>query len=162
MNKITQIFATLALLSAQAYADDRQGHQQKKHPCRGQDLDGDYVMYQAAVNKPELNHTGRCEVNVTNGVLAGVCAFDPNVSGNPNFQGEVYGTASINSNCSVDMEIRFHPNPNAPDFAVISSFDLQLTPDKQGFVGKFSNQFGVYGLSNGARYSVNLPHTPAD
>ena len=155
MKKTTLILAAMALMSAQAYADD--DRPQKKHKCRSKDLNGDYVMYQAAVNKPELNHTGRCEVNITEGVLSGTCAFDPNVSGNPNFNGDVYGTATINSNCSADMEIRFHPNPSAPDFTIVSEFDVQFTPDRQSLVGKFSNNFGVYGVTNGTRYSVELP-----
>ena len=161
MQKINLLIVAMLVLSSSVYADNQKGREGKSHRCRSQDLNGDYVMYQAAVNKPELNHTGRCEVNVTNGTLTGTCAFDPNVSGNPNFQGLVYGTAVMNQNCSADMEIRFHPNPNAPDFTVISNFDVQFAPDKQGFIGKFSNQFGVYGLSNGTRYSAALPSTPA-
>lgn len=156
MKKTTLILAAIALVSSQAYAGDDKGHQEKKHQCRSKDLNGDYVMYQAAVNKPELNHTGRCEINIANGELSGTCAFDPNVSGNPNFQGPVYGTATMNSNCSAEMEIRFHPNPANPQFAIISNFDVQFTPDKQSLVGKFSNNFNVYGVTNGTRYSADL------
>lgn len=161
MKKTTLILAAMALISSQAYAGDNKGHQEKKHQCRSKDLNGDYVMYQAAVNKPDLNHTGRCEINISEGVLSGSCAFDPNVSGNPNFNGPVYGTATMHSNCSADMEIRFHPNPNAPDFAIVSEFDVQFTPDQQSLVGKFSNNFGVYGVTNGTRYSVDLPNDAA-
>lgn len=159
MNKTTLLFAAIALLSSQVYADDEQSHQHRKHQCRSQDLNGDYVMYQAAVNKPELNHTGRCEVNITDGVLAGTCAFDPNVSGNPNFKGDVYGTATMNSNCSAELVISFDPKPNVVH--IDSYFDVQFSPDKQGFVGKFSNNFGVYGITNATRYSVDLPSSAA-
>ena len=161
MKKTALILAAMTVMSAQAYADKDRDHPEKKHPCRSKDLNGDYVLYQAAVNKPELNHTGRCEVNISEGVLSGSCAFDPNVSGNPNFNGPVYGTATMNSNCSADMEIRFHPNPNVPDFTIVSEFDVQFAPDKQSLVGKFSNNFGVYGVTNGTRYSVDLPSDQA-
>ncbi|MGY6275533.1 hypothetical protein [Methylomonas sp. MgM2] len=157
MKKTTLLLAALALLSAQAYADGDHGHHRKKHQCRSKDLNGDYVMFQAAVNNPDLNHTGRCEVSIADGELSGTCAFDPNVSGNPNFNGPVYGTATMNANCSAEMEIRFRPNPANQEFEVVSNFDVQFTPDKQSLVGKFSNQFGVYGVTNGTRYSIDLP-----
>lgn len=127
-------------------------------PCTQANLNGSYVMYQAAVNNPNLNHSGRCEVNINAGVVSGSCAFDPNVSGNPNFQGPVYGTATMNTNCSADMTISFDV-PNGPH--IDSYFDVQFTPSKEMFVGKFSNIFGVYGVTNGTRFNALFPSTPA-
>lgn len=127
-------------------------------PCTQANLNGSYVMYQAAVNNPNLNHTGRCEMSINNGVVSGTCAFDPNVSGNPNFNGPVYGTATMNTNCSADMTISFDV-PSGPH--IDSFFDVQFTPNKEGFIGKFNNIFGVYGSTSGTRFSSTLPATPA-
>ncbi len=164
MKKIL-VTTVLTLMFGQAYAD-LDSHESRKHgmaksrPCNAKDLNGDYVMFQAAVNKPELNHTGRCEININDGTVSGRCAFGRNVSGNPNFNGPVYGSATINTNCSADVTISFDP---VPDVVHIDSyFDLQFAPDKLTFVGSFSNSFGVEGISNGTRYSVDLPATPAD
>jgi hypothetical protein len=149
MKKTTLILAAMALVSSQAYAGDNKGHPEKKHQCRSKDLNGDYVMYQAAVNNPVMNHTGRCEINVNDGDVTGSCAFDPNSTGNPNFHGPVYGTATMNSNCSADMTISFDV-PNGPH--IDSFFDVQFTPSKDAFIGKFDNTFGIYGVTNGARF----------
>jgi len=150
--KKTLFIAAMALIAAQSHADER-----TKGGCKSKDINGNYVMFQAAVNKPELNHTGRCEINIADGELTGTCAFDPNNSGNPNFNGPVYGTAMMNSNCSAEMQMTFHPNPAVPEFKVESNFDVQFTPDKQSLVGKFSNNFNVYGVTNGTRYSPEMP-----
>lgn len=150
--------ATIAALSAHAHADDsaRKDH---KTACRAKDLNGHYVMFQAAVNRPELNHNGRCDIDIDDGVVSGTCEFGRNVSGNPNFAGPVYGHAVINKNCSADATISFDPVPNVVH--IDSTFDLQFTPDKQSFVGRFNNNFGVEGISNGTRASASLPDSPA-
>ncbi len=135
-------------------------------PCSQANLNGSYVMYQAAVNGTQLtdagamNHTGRCEVSINNGVLSGNCAFDPNNSGNPNFNGPVYGTAVMNTNCSADLVVSFDPVPGTVH--IDSDFEVQFLPNKEGFVGKFSNNFGVYGSSNGVRFNPLFPSTPAN
>lgn len=135
-------------------------------PCTQANLNGSYVLYQAAVNGTNLtdagalNHTGRCEVNINNGNLTGTCAFDSNNSGQPNFNGPVYGTAVMNTNCSADLNISFDPVPNVVH--IDSYFDVQFLPNKEGFIGKFSNNFGVYGSSNGTRFNPLFPSTPAN
>lgn len=127
--------------------------------CKASDLNGNYVMYQAAINKNF--HTGRCEIQILNGNATGTCAFDPAVDLTPNFNGPVAGPAVMNSNCSATMELDFHPNPAAPAFTIVSTFDLQFTPDKQSFIGKFVNSFNVEGTTSGTRYSPLLPKTAA-
>jgi hypothetical protein len=153
-------FIALAVLSTQALADKKHQSPEKMHQCKKSDLNGNYVMFQAAVNKPEMNHNGRCEVNISNGVLSGVCNFGRNAAGNPGFNGVVYGDATINKNCSVEVNISFDPVPNVVH--IDSVFELQFSPDKQSFVGRFSNNFGVEGISNGTRYSASLPSTVAE
>lgn len=143
MKKILFI-ATALLISTQVNAGG-------PATCKAKDLNGDYVSYQAAIN--HHFHTGKCEINIKNGLLTGHCAFDPTVDGNPNFNGPVNGTATINTNCSAVMSMNFGP--------VESHFDVQFTPDKQSFIGKFDNNFGVEGTSSGTRYSPSLPATPA-
>jgi hypothetical protein len=147
MKKILLI-ATALLISTQVNAGPG---------CKAKDLNGNYVMYQAAIN--HHFHTGKCEVNISNGNLTGHCAFDPSAENPVNFNGPVYGTATINSNCSAVATISFDPVPNVVH--IDSDFDLQFTPDKQSFIGKFINTFGVEGTTSGTRYSPLLPATPA-
>lgn len=134
--------------------------------CTQANLNGSYVLYQAAVNGTgltdagALNHTGRCEVSINNGNLTGTCAFDSNNSGQPNFNGPVYGTAVMNANCSADLNISFDPVPNVVH--IDSFFDVQFLPNKEGFIGKFSNNFGVYGSTSGTRFNPLFPSTPAN
>lgn len=126
--------------------------------CTAANLNGTYVMYQAAINKNF--HTGKCTIAITNGSLTGNCDFDPAVNGDHNFHGPVYGTATINTNCSATAVISFDPVPGVVH--IDSNFDLQFTGDKQSFIGKFVNTFGVQGTSSGTRYSTLLPATPAN
>ncbi len=149
MKKILCV-ASILLLSSQAHAAPG---------CKASDLNGNYVMYQAAINKNF--HTGRCEIQILNGNATGTCAFDPLVDLTPNFNGPVSGPAVINKNCSAKLKLDFHPNPSDPAFTIESNFDLQFTPDKQSFIGKFINSFNVEGTTSGTRYSPLLPNTPA-
>ncbi len=128
-------------------------------PCTKANLNGSYVMYQAAVNNPDRNHTGRCEITINNGLLSGSCAFDPAVDGQPNFNGPVYGDATMNTNCSANLTVEFDPVPEVVH--IKSNFELQFTPNKEGFMGKFSNNFGIYGITNGTRVSPALSSAAA-
>lgn len=126
-------------------------------PCTQASLNGSYIMYQAAIN--HHFHTGKCEITISNGDLTGHCAFDPSAENPVNFNGPVYGSATMNTNCSAVATISFDPVPNVVH--IDSDFDLQFTPDKQSFIGKFINTFGVEGTTSGTRYSPVLPATPA-
>ncbi len=126
-------------------------------PCTKASLNGSYIMYQAAIN--HHFHTGKCEITISNGDLTGHCAFDPSAENPVNFNGPVYGSATMNTNCSAVATISFDPVPNVVH--IDSDFDLQFTPDKQSFIGKFINTFGVEGTTSGTRYSPVLPATPA-
>lgn len=134
-------------------------------PCTQANLNGSYVVYNAAVtgttltDAGSLNHTGRCEVSINNGALTGTCAFDSNNSGAHNFHGPVYGTATMNTNCSAAMTMSFDPVPDVVH--IDSEFDVQFLPNKEGFIGKFENNFGVYGSTSGTRFSPSLPATTA-
>jgi hypothetical protein len=141
MKKILFI-ATALLISTQVNA---------KPGCKAKDLNGDYVSYQAAIN--HHFHTGKCEININSGVLTGHCAFDPSAENPVNYNGPVNGTATMNSNCSAVMTMNFGP--------VESVFDVQFTPNKQSYIGKFGNNFGVEGTTSGTRFSPLLPATRA-
>ena len=65
----------------------------------------------------------------------------------------------MNTNCSADLTVSFDV-PNGPH--IDSFFDVQFLPNKEGFIGKFSNIFGVYGSSNGTRFNPIFPSTPAN
>ncbi|MEQ1620260.1 MAG: hypothetical protein ABL919_02560 [Methylococcales bacterium] len=125
--------------------------------CTQANLNGNYVMFQAAIN--HHNHNGRCTININAGALTGNCVFGHDANGVAGFSGPVYGTATMNTNCSAVAAISFDPVPGVVH--IDSTFDLQFTPDKQSFVGGFSNTFGVEGITNGTRYSTLLPATPA-
>jgi len=127
--------------------------------CTAANLNGSYVMYQNSVAAANL-HIGSCKVTVLNGALSGTCAFTATSGGviTPGFSGAVSGTASINTNCSAAMQINFSP---AAGVTVNSFFDLQFTPDKQSFVGQWTNSFGLLGTTAGTRYTPSLPATPA-
>ena len=135
-------------------------------PCTQANLNGSYVVYNAAVtgtgltDAGTLNHTGRCEVNINNGVLSGNCEFDPNNTGAHNFHGPVSGIATMNTNCSAELTMNFDPVPGVVH--IDSTFDVQFLPNKEGFIGKFSNNFGVSGSTSGTRFSPILPSTPAN
>lgn len=151
MNKI--LFAASALaLSAQIQAAGLS-------PCTKADLNGNYAMYQNSVALANL-HIGSCHVNIQNGVASGSCAFTTTSNGTitPGFSGAVTGTAVMNTNCSAEMQLNFSPAPNV---TVQSFFDMQFSPDKQSFIGGWTNNFGLLGTSAGTRYSTVLPATPA-
>lgn len=126
-------------------------------PCTQANLNGNYVMYQASIN--HHNHNGRCEINITNGALTGNCVFGHDANNNPGFSGPVYGTAAMNTNCSATATISFDPVPGTVH--IDSYFNLQFTPNKESFVGSFSNTFQVEGITNGTRYSPLLSPNPA-
>lgn len=149
MKKILFVASTL-LLSGNAFAAIT--------ACTQANLVGNYVMYQAAIN--HHNHMGRCTINIaTGGALTGNCDFGNNSANQPGFSGPVYGTASMNTNCSATATISFDPVPGSVH--IDSYFDLQFTPNKEAFVGNFTNTFGVEGITNGTRYSTKLPATTA-
>lgn len=127
--------------------------------CTAANLNGNYVMYQNSVATANP-HTGSCKITLLNGVLSGTCAFTATSGGviTPGFNGPVSGTASINQNCSAAMQINFSPAANV---TVNSFFDLQFSPDKQSFIGQWTNSFGLLGTTAGTRYSPVLPATPA-
>ena len=115
-------------------------------------------MYQNSVAAANL-HTGSCKINILNGVAFGNCAFTATSNGviTPGFNGPVGGTASINTNCSASLQLDFQPG----NVTVSSFFDLQFSPDKQSFIGQWTNNFGLLGTTAGTRYSPLLPATPA-
>jgi hypothetical protein len=146
------LIASGLMLSTQVYAKPPKS-------CTQADLNGNYVMYQNSVAAANL-HTGRCEINIQNGQATGTCAFSVTSNGAvvPGFSGPVSGPATMNSNCSADLQLDFSP---APTVVVKSFFDLQFTPDKQSYIGQWSNNFGLLGTSAGTRYSTRLPSTIA-
>jgi hypothetical protein len=150
MKKI--LFAIIAVSAAmQTQADDQR--------CYADDIDGDFVLYQNSV-APANPHIGTCHINISSGALTGICTFTEPGSGTvkPGFSGDVTGMATINTNCSAQMEIDFTP---APGVTVQSSFDVQLSQDKQSLIGEWTNNFGLLGTSAGLRYDAKLADTPA-
>ncbi|WP_045227096.1 hypothetical protein [Methyloterricola oryzae] len=138
----TQMTAATALLMAATQI-------QAGPVCLPRHLDGHYVMYQNSV-APANPHIGKCEIEIERGVASGTCAF---TSQGPTagFSGPVSGTASIARNCSAELQIDFAPNPANPALVVHSFFDLQFAPDRNSFVGQWTNSFGLVGTTGGVR-----------
>lgn len=152
--KKTLLFTSLFLLAA--------SQAQAATPitaCKKADLNGNYKMFQNSVAAANL-HIGQCEVAINNGVASGACHFTVSANGQatPAFSGPVSGVATINSNCSANIELDFNP---APSVTVQSFLNIQFTPDKQSFVGSWTNSFGLIGTTGGTRYSPALPETAA-
>ena len=135
--------------------------------CTAAQLNGNYVMFQAAIN--HHNHNGKCNINIANGVVSGSCEFGHDANGNPGFSGPVYSpgvitavgpaNAVMNINCSAIIPISFDPVPGVVH--IDSVFDVQFTPDKNSLIGRFNNTFGVEGITSGTRYTPALPVFPA-
>ncbi len=105
--------------------------------CNMNELNGNWIAYQGAVLVNP--HTGVCKFNVANGLAQGTCDFSNGFVGP--FQGEVI----VNKDCSAKFDMNFAPVP------VISNFQVQLHKDKKSFVGRWSNNFGVIGVTNAVK-----------
>lgn len=124
------ILSALALLfSTTAYSEDK--------PCGINDMNGRWVSYQGAVLVNP--HTGICKFKVVDGLAQGDCGF----SGG--FKGPFQGKVVVNPDCSVDFDMDFAPAP------VVSIFQIQLHKDKKSFVGRWSNNYGVIGITNAVK-----------
>jgi len=111
--------------------------------CKIQHLDGEWVMYQVAVDpNPDTTreHTGRCELQIENG--AGVVSCDMTINGGISPVGDI-SDVIVNDDCSVEMTLSFFGG------ALVSNFDLQLSNNKQSFIGRWMNGAGVMGTTSG-------------
>jgi hypothetical protein len=127
--KILTIFALSIFFSSIAFASDK--------PCSINDLNGRWVSYQGAVlGNP---HTGICKFKVANGLAQGECDFSVG------FKGPFSGEVVVSPDCSATIAMDFNPTP------VVSDFQVQLHKDKQSFVGRWSNNFGVIGVTNAVK-----------
>jgi hypothetical protein len=127
--KISILPLVVVAFTANAFASDK--------PCSMNDLNGRWVSYQGAVLVNP--HTGICKFKVANGLAQGVCDFSTG------FQGPITGEVVVNRDCSATITMDFNPVP------VVSNFQVQLYKDKQSFVGRWSNNFGVIGVTNAVK-----------
>jgi hypothetical protein len=130
MKPITFIAIIFSFLTTAVSANDKF--------CKMNDLNGRWVSYQAAVTEGH-QHTGVCTFIVSNSQAQGNCVFnDPDPK---QFQGKV----TVNKDCSASFDMNFDPLP------VIANFQIQLHKDKESFVGRFLNNFGVAGVTNAVK-----------
>ena len=146
--------SSMILLCTQAYADDR-SHNYKG--CKALDMNGEWVAYQgtALAGQP---HTGVCDFSVLNGVATGSCDFSTGFIGpfpDPKSLNVGVKNVEVKKDCSVELQMDF--TPAAP---FVSTFHLQLNRDKQSFVGRWDNNFGAVGVSNGVKKFKT--HEPMD
>jgi len=110
--------------------------------CKTQNLDGDWVMYQVAVSPIDAaqgkEHTGKCELNIVSGDVSLAC--DMTILPEGVIAGGT-GNAYVNDDCSVEMDLTFANG-------LTSSFDLQLSNNKQAFIGRWVNAAGVVGTTS--------------
>lgn len=118
-----------ALASSNSYAQPKF--------CNINDMNGHWTAYQGAVLVNP--HTGICNFKIINGLAQGNCDFSTGFKGP--FQGEVV----VNKDCSATFQMDFAPVP------VISNFQVQLHKDKNSFVGRWSNNFDVLGVTNAVK-----------
>lgn len=107
--------------------------------CKATQMDGDWVGFQnAVVVNP---HTGACDFTVSQGAVTGNCDFSAPFNSSFSF----VGTVAVSEDCSVEMVMDFAPAP------FVSTFHLQLSRDRQSFVGRWENTFGVLGTTSGVK-----------
>jgi hypothetical protein len=129
MKYLTLVAIALSVVSTVTIAQDK--------PCTINDMNGVWTSYQGAV---AVNpHTGICTFKVANGLAQGSCDFSNG------FQGPFQGEVVVNRDCSVNFDMDFAPVP------VVSTFQIQLHKDKKSFVGRWSNNFGVIGITNAVK-----------
>ncbi len=142
MKKALLVCCTLAIVG-QAHADFDPSHSKR---CKNSDLNGTWVSYQAEVLANP--HTGKCVVNIWNGVAKGTCDFSlENPPGVPLTDLQFDGTVQVDGDCSVDLTMDFTPYGRP----FVSTFQLQLARDKQTYAGRWSNTFGALGTTNGVK-----------
>lgn len=102
--------------------------------CKQSDLNGTWISYQAALTE---GHTGRCELTVAQGNLAGRCEM------NDGFGFDVEGPVKVGKNCAATLEMNFTGGS--------AMFDLQLNKGKDAFVGQWKNTFDIVGTTSGVK-----------
>lgn len=143
MKKIL-LASSVIFLSAQAYAGSGAQHYKG---CKPSDMNGDWVAYQAEVLKNP--HTGVCHFKVFKGqIKEGTCDFNlTDQFGNALTGLNFDGTAKVEPDCSTELTMDFRPYGRP----FVSTFNIQLAPDKQSYVGRWKNTFGAIGPTNGVK-----------
>lgn len=112
--------------------------------CQKRDLRGNWVSYQNEVLKNP--HTGMCKFSVDNGMSVGTCDFSlKDDQGNLLTGLPFSGEATVKEDCSAEVVMDFAPRPFK------STFQLQLHRNKKAFVGRWENNFGALGTTNGVK-----------
>ena len=112
--------------------------------CQKRDLRGNWVSYQNEVLKNP--HTGVCKFSVDNGMIVGTCDFSlKDDQGNLLTGLSFAGEATVKEDCSAEVVMDFAPRPFK------STFQLQLHRNKKSFVGRWENNFGALGTTNGVK-----------
>ena len=112
--------------------------------CQKRDLRGNWVSYQNEVLKNP--HTGVCKFSVDNGISVGTCDFSlKDDQGNLLTGLPFTGEATVKEDCSAEVVMDFAPRPFK------STFHLQLHRNKKSFVGRWENNFGALGTTNGVK-----------
>lgn len=112
--------------------------------CQKRDLRGHWVSYQNEVLKNP--HTGVCKFSVDNGKVLGTCDFSLKDDQGNSLTGLPFsGEATVKEDCSAEVIMDFAPRPFQ------STFQLQLHRNKKSFVGRWENNFGALGTTNGVK-----------
>ena len=151
MSRVLLISAlTLVFMDATAGVNDH------SKGCKDSDIDGNWVGYQVQVRGTDGHtaHTGVCSFSVLNGEISqGVCnlsLFD--AEGNLITRtGSFVGTAAVEQDCSATLTFDFSPRPT------VSAYEIRLALDKKTYAGRWQNNLGDLGTTNGVKEPMQHP-----
>ncbi len=146
------LISALALFCMDTHA----GFNDHLRGCNDSDLNGNWVGYQVQVRGTggHTTHTGVCSFSVFNGEISqGVCnlsLFD--ADGNPITRaGSFAGTAAVEEDCSAPWTLDYTPRPT------VSPYEIQLALDKKTYAGRWQNNLGDLGATNGVKEPTEHP-----
>jgi hypothetical protein len=107
--------------------------------CLPSDITGNWISYQTNITAT-IAHTGRCDLKIAdnnNRSLTGTCSLSNG------YEMTVTGKAKVNSDCSASLTLNFTGGS--------MNFEMQLSTDRQAFVGRWENSYNEVGATNGVR-----------
>jgi hypothetical protein len=131
--------------------------------------DGEWVSYQGAVYPNAAVHTGACRFSIVKGSVDGKCVFSdvnqttppvPARAMNAGYTGQIGGKAAyldvndhVNNPFGVPCVLQFTTDFNKGGVPIVATFQVNLNDGGRGFTGRFLNDKGVGGVTNGVKIS---------
>ncbi len=131
--------------------------------------DGEWVSYQGAIYPNNAVHTGVCRFTIVRGSVDGKCVFSaqgpatppvPPSAMNSGFNMQIGGKAGfldvndrVNNPFAIPCVLQFTTDFNRSQVPIVATFQVNLNNGGRGFTGRFLNDQGVGGVSNGVKIS---------